>query len=100
VLFNRILKNLQQNIINCLSVIKGCQALVAHACNPVLRRLIPEGSWFKASLGKQFMRPPSPKITRQKWARVVGQVVECLLCKHKILSSNPSPMEKKEKNTR
>jgi hypothetical protein len=31
------------------------------------------------------------KITRAKWTGGVAQVVELLLCKHKALSSNPSP---------
>jgi hypothetical protein len=42
----------------------------------------------------------SPKITREKWTRDVAgmdQVVESLLCKCKVLNSNPSPTRKKKK---
>jgi hypothetical protein len=35
-------------------------------------------------------------ITRIKWTGRVAQAVEPLLCKHKALSSNPSPTKKKE----
>jgi hypothetical protein len=31
------------------------------------------------------------KITRAKWTGGMAPVVECLLCKHEMLSSNPSP---------
>jgi hypothetical protein len=31
------------------------------------------------------------KITRAKWTGGMVPVVECLLCKHEMLSSNPSP---------
>jgi hypothetical protein len=37
------------------------------------------------------------KIARVKWAAGVLQAVERLLCKHKALSSNPSPTKKKKK---
>jgi hypothetical protein len=36
------------------------------------------------------------QIIRTKWAESVVQVVECLLCKHEILSSNPNPTKKKK----
>jgi hypothetical protein len=32
---------------------------------------------------------PIFKITKEKWTRGLIQVVECLLCKHEILSLNP-----------
>jgi hypothetical protein len=34
---------------------------------------------------------PISKITRTKWTGGVVQAVECLLCKHEVLNSNPSP---------
>jgi hypothetical protein len=34
---------------------------------------------------------------KTKWVGGVAQVVECLLWKHKALSSNPIPKKKKEK---
>jgi hypothetical protein len=40
------------------------------------------------------------KIARVKWAAGVLQAVERLLCKHKALSSNPSPTKKKKKKKR
>jgi hypothetical protein len=40
---------------------------------------------------------PISKITRAKWTGGVTQAVEHLLCKHKTLSSNPSPTKKKKK---
>jgi hypothetical protein len=43
------------------------------------------------------LRDSISKITRRKWAGGVAQAVECLLWKHKALSSNPSPVKKKKK---
>jgi hypothetical protein len=40
---------------------------------------------------------PIFKRTRTKWAGGVAQAVECLLCKNKALSSNPSPIMKNKK---
>jgi hypothetical protein len=37
------------------------------------------------------------KITTAKWTGGVAQVVECLVCKYEVLSSNPSPTKKKKK---
>jgi hypothetical protein len=51
---------------------------------------------WEASPGKQFTRPIS-KISRAKWTGGVAQAVECLLCKHKALNSNPVPPKKEEK---
>jgi hypothetical protein len=43
------------------------------------------------------LRPsPISKITRAKWTESMAQVVECLLCKGKDLSSNSSPRKKKK----
>jgi hypothetical protein len=52
---------------------------------------------FKTSLGKQFTRPPSSKITKAKWTGGVAQTAEHLLCKCKALSSNPSPKQDEKK---
>jgi hypothetical protein len=38
---------------------------------------------------------PISKIAMAKWTGAVAQVVECLLCKHKALSSNPNPTKNK-----
>jgi hypothetical protein len=40
---------------------------------------------------------PISKITREKRAEGVAQVVECLLCKCFALGLNPSPTKKKKK---
>jgi hypothetical protein len=63
---------------------------VAQTCNPSYsKRQRSEGSQFKASLGKQFMRPylgkPFTKIGLVEWLKV------------KALSSNPSTANKKKK---
>jgi hypothetical protein len=39
-------------------------------------------------------KTPISKITRAKWTGGVAHAVESLLCKHKALSSNPSPRER------
>jgi hypothetical protein len=38
---------------------------------------------------------PISKITRAKWAGSMAQEVECLLCKHETLGSNPSRIKNK-----
>jgi hypothetical protein len=43
----------------------------------------------------QIMDGAISKTTRAKWTGGVAQVVEGLLCKHKALSSNPSPTKNK-----
>jgi hypothetical protein len=40
-------------------------------------------------------KTPNSKIMRAKWTRGVAQATEYLLCKHKVLSLNPSPTQKK-----
>jgi hypothetical protein len=63
---------------------------VAHACNSSYL-----GGWDQEAHG---LRPawanrsqdPICKITTVKWTGPVVQAIECLLCKHKALSSNPS----------
>jgi hypothetical protein len=48
------------------------------------------GGWqFKASPGK-YSQDPISKITEAKCTGGVAQAVECLLCKHKALSSDPN----------
>jgi hypothetical protein len=42
-------------------------------------------------------RDPVSKIIKAKWTGGVAQVLEHLLCKHKALSLNPSPIKKKKK---
>jgi hypothetical protein len=43
--------------------------------------------------GQIVPETPFPKITRVKWTGGVAQAIECLLCKGKALSSNPSPIK-------
>jgi hypothetical protein len=57
------------------------------------------GDWIwedwglKPSLANSSWDPTS-KITRAKWSGNVAQVVECLWCRHEILSSNPNPTKR------
>jgi hypothetical protein len=44
--------------------------------------------------------PHISKITRAKWTGGVAQVVELLLCKHEVLSSNPNPRERERERER
>jgi hypothetical protein len=37
------------------------------------------------------------KISKAKWTGVMAKVVERLLCKHRVLSSNPSTTQKKRR---
>jgi hypothetical protein len=68
--------------------------LVTHGCNPSYL-----GIWDHHNYGpgKQFMRPIS-KINREKWTGGVAKAVQCLLCKCKVLSSNPSPPPKTQRH--
>jgi hypothetical protein len=70
-----------------------CQVPVAHAYNPSYL-----GDWDRGSrpAWTNSFRDPIFKITRAKWTGGVVQVVECLLCKCEILSSNSSPTKKIE----
>jgi hypothetical protein len=57
------------------------------------------GPRFEASLGKQFKRLHLQNNQRKiDWWR--GSRVECLLCKHKVLSSNSRPTKKKKKKNK
>jgi hypothetical protein len=62
------------------------------------------GSWDQEDqVGGQsgqiiYETPPISKITRAKQTGGVAQVVEHLLCKHKVLNSNPNPATKKNNN--
>jgi hypothetical protein len=47
--------------------------------------------------GQIVLKNPISKIIREKWAAGMVQAVECLLCKCKALSSNPSPTKEKKK---
>jgi hypothetical protein len=46
-------------------------------------------SWFEASLGKYFARPYLQN-NQSKWSGDMTQMIERLLCKHKVLSLNLS----------
>jgi hypothetical protein len=48
-------------------------------------------AWANSSQGQD----PISKITRANWIAGMSKAVECLLCKHEALRSNPSPMKKK-----
>jgi hypothetical protein len=52
---------------------------------------------LEARLGKQFERPPTCKITRAKWTRVVAQAVECLLLQVQSPEFKSQFQEKKER---
>jgi hypothetical protein len=43
---------------------------------------------------------PISKMIRAKWTESSDEVVECLLCKCKALSSNPSPTKERKKEYR
>jgi hypothetical protein len=89
---------------NCLTAHAGWRGeegmkrkhkLVAHTCN-----LSYLGGWDQAD---GSLRPtwtnssqdPISKLTRAKWTGGIANVVQCLLCKHEVLSSKPSPPKKK-----
>jgi hypothetical protein len=70
---------------------------VAHAYNPnYLGSRDQEDYGSKPAHTNNFQDSIS-KITREEWTGGVAQVVECLLCKCKVLNSNPSPTKKKER---
>jgi hypothetical protein len=50
---------------------------------------------IRGQLGQTVHKIPSPEIIRAKWTGGAAQVVDCLLCKSQVLSSNFSPTEKK-----
>jgi hypothetical protein len=56
-------------------------------------------SWFKASLITVLIDRVF-KITKANWTGSVTQAVECLLCKHKALHSNPTPTKKEKKKNK
>jgi hypothetical protein len=67
---------------------------VTHICNPsYLRGWHWEYHGLRAAQANSLQDPIS-KIARAKWTRDVAQIVKCLLCKCKALSSNPSLTEK------
>jgi hypothetical protein len=70
---------------------------VAHACNPATWEAEIEGITVRGQPGQIVCKTPMSKITRAKWTAGVAQGVECLLCKCKALSSNPSVTKKKKK---
>jgi hypothetical protein len=59
-----------------------------------IRRILVQGQ-----AGQIVCETPISKIARAKWTESAAQVVECLLCKCKALSSNHSPTKKKKKNS-
>jgi hypothetical protein len=60
-------------------------------------RLIVEGL-FSSRIAQANTSPNLiSKRTRAKWAGGMAQTVDCLLCKHEALNSNPSPTKKKKK---
>jgi hypothetical protein len=72
------------------------QVPVAHTCNPSYL-----GGWDWEYHGSRPAQANSlwdtiSNITRAKWTGGVAQGVECLLCKHKALSSNLIPTRKKD----
>jgi hypothetical protein len=72
------------------------QEHMAHICNPsYLRGWDLEDRGLRSTQANSLRDLPISKITRTKWNGGVDQV-ECLLCKHKTVSSNPSPSKKKK----
>jgi hypothetical protein len=63
---------------------------VDDTCNPIIL-----ATW-EAVVGRNFVQG-QPWKTRAKWTGSMVQVVQCLPCKCKILSSNPRPTKKKKK---
>jgi hypothetical protein len=50
---------------------------------------------ISVQVGLDKTRDPSGKLMNTKRARVMAQVIKCLLGRHKALSSNPSTAKKK-----
>jgi hypothetical protein len=59
---------------------------------PEIGRILVQGQ-----IGQIVLQTPSPEIIRAKWTGGEAQTVEQLLCKHKVLNSNPSPTKIKKK---
>jgi hypothetical protein len=69
-------------------------APMAHVCDPsYLGGRDREDHGLRPAWANSLQDPIS-KITRAKWTRDLVQTIECLLCKCKALSSNPSPIKK------
>jgi hypothetical protein len=75
----------------CVCKAGTCWAPVAHACDPRYWRGWDQEDWGLRPVQANSSKDPISKITTAKWTVGVTQTVECLLWKHKTLSSNPSP---------
>jgi hypothetical protein len=64
------------------------QALVANACNPSYFEGWAQKNWG-LRIESNNSQDPISKITRAKWTGGT-RVIECLLCKWEVLSSNPN----------
>jgi hypothetical protein len=70
---------------------------VAHAYKPSTWEAEIKRAVVQDQPGQKVNETPISEITRAKWTGGVAQVVECMLCKHRALSTNPSPTKKKKK---
>jgi hypothetical protein len=91
-----LILHLLQPFSNSKAKPSASQALVAHICNPSYSGSV--GSWFEASLDKEFQRP-SIKNTQQKtglteWFKLYS--IQLVQFKYEALSSNPSTAKKKK----
>jgi hypothetical protein len=72
--------------------IAGCQGLIPVILaywETEMRRTTPQAN---------CSRDPHAPVTRAKWIGGMTQEVEHQLCKHKALTSNPSPTKKRKRN--
>jgi hypothetical protein len=70
------------------------QALVAHTCNSSCLGGCNREDHGSSQPGQIVHVTPIFKITRAKWTGGVAQVVQRLLCKSEVLSSNSVPQKK------
>jgi hypothetical protein len=73
---------------------KRKEGMVAHTCNPALRRLEHLDQKFEASLG--YIKRPCLKKAGQGGAGDVTQMAECLPRKHKALRATLTPKKRKK----
>jgi hypothetical protein len=70
----------------------GCQAPVTDACKPSYLRGWIQEDWDWSPPRQISLWDPISKIATVKWTGGVAQVVECLLCKPKVLTCVSFPL--------